>query len=702
MSTADLILEILNEEIPSRMQSNGVEAFKNAFVKQLNDIGLSTGEAYCYMTPRRISLHISGIPVHQEDRIEEKRGPRVGAPEAAIEGFLSSTGLATLDDCEARVTDKGEFWFAKQLIKGLDTAEILPQVINEVIRTFVWPKSMRWGRNTLAWVRPIRGILCMFNDQKVVGHLDLGYDMVPFTNVTKGHRFMSKGDLSPISYMSYLDLLLENYVILKPIERRAVIFSNIMELASKHGLTVRHDEGLLDEVCGLVEWPIALLGKIEPEFMCLPEEVLITSMRVHQRYFALEEMSGKLAPYFILISNVDPTDGGQAIVVGNERVLRARLSDAKFFFEQDQKKPLEDHGAALAHTIFQDDLGDMAEKTKRMVQISGALCSHLDISPEEAQRAALLSKCDLMTQMVGEFPELQGIMGYYYSKLTGESPKVAEAIADQYRPKGFLDEMPRSQIGRIVALSDRIDTLVGFFAIGIKPTGSKDPYALRRSAIACIRLLETMNGLRLDDLIASAYKAYESIFAKTKASVRALEDVTADLKEFFFDRLKAYWKEKGVRHDYLDAVFSVAENDALEVIGRRIEALNKFLSRGDETGEKLLAAYRRASNIVRIEEKKDQVAYDDQIDQALLMEEPEKDLFQVLRKSTESIKTDLKEHNFEGPMTVLSDLRPYIDKFFDQVTVNCEDPNLRLNRLKLLSLIRNTLNQVADFSKLEG
>ena len=702
MTTADLILEILNEEIPSRMQLNAAEGFKVAFVKKLAELGLTCGEATCLITPRRISLHINEIPVQQEDRIEEKRGPRVGAPQQAIDGFLSSTGLEDLDDCEARMTDKGEFWFAKQYIKGLNTAEVLPQVINDVIRGFTWPKSMRWGRNTLPWVRPIRSIFCLFNKERVSGHLDLGSDMVPLGTVTYGHRFMTSGELQPIDYFSYRELLEENYVILDQTSRRAKILEGITALAEKHNLRVRQDEGLLDEVTGLVEWPVPLFGRIEPEFMVLPEEVLITSMRVHQRYFALEDETGKLSPHFVLVSNIEPKDGGEAIIVGNERVLRARLSDAKFFFEQDKKQPLELHGKGLSQAIFQEDLGTMAEKTERMVQISQFLAQHLQQDPTQAMRAAALSKCDLMSHMVGEFPELQGIMGFYYAKLGGETLEVSQAIADQYKPKGFQDDLPKSDVGRIVALSDKVDTLVGFFAIGIKPTGSKDPYALRRNAIGCIRLLETMNGLQIEGLIKTAYEAYAPIFEKTAATVCTLSELIGDLREFFFDRLKAYWKEKGVRHDYLEAVFAVAEQDAFEVIGKRVEALNSFLNGSDQNGEKLLAAYRRASNIVRIEEKKDQTTYDDQVNQNLLADEAEKELFGILTKSTESIEIDMQQHNFQNPMKVLADLRPHIDQFFDKVTVNADDKNLRENRLRLLSLIRGTLNRVADFSKIEG
>lgn len=700
--TADLLIEILNEEIPSRMQKHAAESFESAFIKKLKDHGLGVGESSCFITPRRIALHIKGIPVQQNDRFEEKRGPRVGAPEQAIQGFLVSAGLTSLDECEKRESDKGEFWFAAKFIQGLATADVLPQILNDVIKGFTWPKSMRWGRNTVTWVRPIRSILCLFNDAPVKGHLDLGSDVIEYSASTTGHRFLSKGLLTPDNYVSYRELLSENYVMLDQHARRLKIADEIHALAAKHDLRIRTDEGLLDEVTGLVEWPVALFGRIDPAFMDLPEEVLITSMRVHQRYFALEDNAGKLAPYFILVSNVVPADGGAAIVVGNERVLRARLSDAKFFFEQDKQIHLEKHGAGLSKSIFQESLGTMADKVARMTEIAGYLAQILKLDQQQVERATSLSKSDLMSQMVGEFPELQGTMGYYYSQHNGEDMHVSQAIADHYKPKGFSDDMPRSSVGAVVSLADKIDTLVGYFSIGIKPTGSKDPYALRRSSIGCIRLLESMKGLQIDGLVAKAYEAYAPIFAQVKQPVTPLADLLVELREFFFDRLKAYWREKGVRHDYLEAVFAVSNQDAFDVIALRVEALNHFMTDDVNLGEQLLSAYRRASNIVRIEEKKDAVVFDADVNAALLTEDDEKAVYQALLDAKVKIAADRQQHNFKQAMTALSDLRPVIDVFFETVTVNDDDEALRVNRLKLLSLIRMTLHEVADFSKIEG
>lgn len=700
--TADLILEILCEEIPSRMQFHAAESFKNAFVQKLNDYGFTSGDGQCLITPRRISLHVKDIPTEQADRYEEKRGPRVGAPEQAIQGFLASSELTSLDECEKRTSDKGEFWFATKFIKGMQTKSVLPEIISEVIKGFTWQKSMRWGRNSLLWVRPIRSIMAIFDHAAVEGHLDLGTDMISFTDKTVGHRFMSSGELAPENYAQYRQLLTDHFVMLDQVERRKYIQSALEMLAQKHDLKVRHDDALLDEVTGLIEWPTPLLGQIDPAYMNLPEDVLITSMRIHQRYFALEDKDGKLAPHFILVANVVPKDGGAAILTGNERVLRARLSDAQFFYEQDLRLPLEKHNAGLANAIFQEDLGTMADKVSRMELLATYLAKHLNLNEADTLRAAHLSKADLTTQMVGEFPELQGIMGYYYALAEGESREIAEALADQYKPKGFSDTLPRSAIGCVVALSDKIDSMVGFFAIGIKPTGSKDPYALRRSSIGSIRLMEKLGGIQMDALIEQAYEGFATTFAQSKAKAETLETVKQELKSFFFDRLKAYWREMGIRHDYLDAVFAVAENDAFEIIAKRVHALNTFLNRDDQMGEKLLAAYRRASNIVRIEEKKDGVIFDSNVIPEHLEDPAETALYNILKDSQDSIRQDIEHHDFQKVMAALSTLRPHIDTFFEVVTVNASNSNLRENRLKLLSMIRSTLNQVSDFSKIEG
>ncbi|MBP6985606.1 MAG: glycine--tRNA ligase subunit beta [Alphaproteobacteria bacterium] len=699
---SDLILEILCEEIPSRMQLAASEQLQSRFLKKLQDSGLVWSHAESFITPRRMTLHVKDIPVLQEDRMEEKRGPRVGAPDAAIQGFLTSAGLSSLDACEQRVTDKGDFWFAMKSIKGEQTRDVLPEIINAVISDFSWPKSMRWGHNALAWVRPLRSILCLFGGELVPGLLDLGHERREYKATTVGHRFLSPQEIQPKNFEQYQEQLRQNFVMVNHIERRQYIQKEVEALAQKHQLRLRLDEGLMDEITGLVEWPVCFLGRIDEAFMDLPEDVLMTSMRVHQRYCALEDKSGRLAPYFILAANIIPKDGGAELIKGNERVLRARLSDAKFFYDQDRLKRLENHANGLPNVIFQEDLGSMAAKVERIQSLSLMLAETLSLDKNDCLRAALLCKADLMSQMVGEFPELQGIMGGYYALHQKENLAVAQAITDHYRPKGFADDLPSSSIGKVIALADKLDTLVGYFAIGIKPTGSKDPYALRRSAIGCIRLMESLGGLPLDKLVRSAYQAYDNVFAGITKKVTTLEVLVEEMQLFFQERMKAYWKEKGIRHDYLDAVFAVAQNDSFEVLAQRIHALHQFLSRTDGLGDKLLSAYRRANNMVRQEEKKDGVSYVGDILSEHFEEESETRLHQQLQITQKNIELEMQRHDFQNVMESLALLGPYIDSFFDKIVVNAPVESIRKNRLHLLSEIAKTIEQVADFSKIEG
>lgn len=698
--TAELLLEILCEEIPARMQIQAAETLKELFRKQLADAGLSYGVTSSYVTPRRLVLHGQEISVRQEDRDEERRGPRVGAPEPAIQGFLTSMGLSSLEECQKRASGNGEFWFATKLIKGQETKILLPGMVAKVVESFTWPKSMRWAYNHVRWTRPMQSVLCLFNGSPIEGQLDLGHDQIQYTNETVGHRFHNNKPFTAHDFQSYNQRLLSHRVILNQETRKASIHEQITKLASDQRLKVTRDPGLLEEVTGLVEWPVALMGNIEKQFMELPGEVLITAMRVHQRYFALENEQGHLAPYFITIANIEAIDGGKTIVSGNERVLRARLSDAKFFYEHDKQTPLQKHGQRLHEAIFHADLGTVYEKVERLTQLSEYIASLLDTPIEPVKRAASLAKADLMTGMVGEFPELQGIMGYYYALNDGEREEVAAAIADHYKPKGPSDDLPRSNIGQIISLGDKMDTLVGFFAMGIKPTGSKDPYALRRAALGCIRLLEIMEHLHIDELISKSYQFYQPIFSKSPTPVMPLGDLIEDLQLFFLDRLKVYWREQGLRHDHIEAVFAVAVNEPLAVLARRVHALDDFLKQPD--GDQLLTAYRRACNIVRIEEKRENVTFDHNVNTTLLQAGPENKLYRVLNESMSPIRASLEDNDFQKAMGYVAKLRPYIDEFFDKVTVNTDDPSIRANRLRLLSLIRGTLHQVADFSKIEG
>ena len=550
---------------------------------------------------------------------------------------------------------------------------------------------MIWGETDFRWVRPMHSILCLFNGQELPGRLDLGGGReILFGDRTQGHRFLAPAALAVDNVEDYKAKLLAAKVILDPAERRASILQQAEALAANAGLVLKQDDGLLDEVTGLVEWPVALMGRIDEAFMDVPPEVLTTSMRAHQKYFAVETKSGDLAPHFIVISNMQPSDGGAVIVGGNERVLRARLSDAKFFWDQDRKHTLASRLPALANITFHAKLGTLADKVGRVRKLAAYLATLIPgADAKRADRAAELAKADLVTGMVGEFPELQGIMGRYYARHDGESEAVAQAIADHYSPLGPSDRCPTAPDSVAVALADKIDTLVGFFAIDEKPTGSKDPYALRRAALGIIRLI-VENGLRL---------SLEAVFAKAGAK----SDVVADLMGFFADRLKVAMREQGVRHDLVTSVFALGDEDDLVRLLKRVDALAAFLA--SEDGANLLTAYRRAANIVAIEEKKDGRAYEGRADLKLIKargEVAEAELHGTLGVIEVKIADALKAEDFAAAMASLASLRAPVDRFFESVTVNAEDAALRENRLKLLTKIRDTMNQLADFSKVEG
>ena len=693
----ELLIEFFSEEIPARMQARAADDLKRLVTDKLTAAGLAFASAEAHSTPRRLALVVDGLPERTADVREEKKGPRVGAPEQAVQGFLKSAGLDSLDQCEERDTGKGVFWFAVVEKKGRDTAEVLPEIILASMTELPWPKSMHWGTGTVRWVRPLHSIIALFGGKVLKGAFELGgaQGSVPFGNGTRGHRFLSPDAFTVESFADYRDKLRAAHVILDREERKARIKADAEALAAKAGLTLSPDDGLLEEVCGLVEWPNVLMGSIDEAFMDVPSEVLITSMRTHQKYFAVLDKAGKMAPRFIVVGNMLTTDGGKAVVAGNERVLRARLSDAKFFWDQDRKVKLEDRLPALEKITFHARLGTVAEKVGRIQALSAAIAEAIGADVDAAKRAALLTKADLVTEVVGEFPEVQGIMGRYYALGQGESPAVADAIAEHYKPLGPSDSCPTAPVSVSVALADKIDTLVGFFAIDEKPTGSKDPYALRRAALGIIRLV-LENGLRLplNRIFATAHTAYGiGGFAPADA-------VSADLLAFFADRLKVALREQGVRHDLVDAVFALGGEDDLARLLARVKALQSFV--GSEDGANLLTAYKRASNIVRIEEKKDSTAYDQPVDAARLVQTEEKDLYGALTDAASTAGPLLEAEDFAGTMAVLARLRGPVDAFFDKVTVNAEDAALRANRLRLLSQIRATLNAVADFSKIEG
>lgn len=696
---AELLLELFSEEIPARMQARAADDLKRLVTDKLKEAGLAFTRAAAFATPRRLALVVDGLPENQPDLREERRGPRVGAPDQAVQGFLKASGLTSLDQCEQRDTGKGVFWFAVVEKRGGRTGEMLPGLIAEAIVALPWPKSMRFADQDFRWVRPLHGVVAVFDGEPVDGAIELGAgESLAFGNEARGHRFLAPKPFVVAGLGDYKVKLRESNVVLDPAERRAIIREQAEKLAAAEGLTVKPDEGLLDEVVGLVEWPVVLIGRIDEAFMEVPPEVLTTSMRTHQKHFSLLKSDGSLAPRFLVVANMAAKDGGKTIVAGNERVLRARLADAKFFWDQDRKVKLEERVPALKDIVFHAKLGTVADKIDRVETIAFELASMIPgADGDQVRTAARLAKADLTSGMVGEFPELQGIMGRYYALHEGEKKAVADAIAEHYAPLGPNDRCPTAPVSVAVALADKIDTLVGFFTIDEKPTGSKDPFALRRAALGVIRLI-LENGLRLPlyEAFRVALRTYRTIRSKQVDTV----EVRQELLDFFADRLKVALRERGVRHDLISAVFALGGEDDLVRLLARVDALKNFLDSDD--GANLLTAYRRASNIVRIEEKKDNVRYDGAVEPGRLVADEEKALLAALVGAAQASRTALEAENFTGAMTALAGLRQPVDAFFDKVTVNCEDAALRANRLRLLSQIRTTLHGVADFSRIEG
>ncbi len=688
---AELLLEIFSEEIPARMQARAAEDLQRLVVEGLGKNGLTGDGVRAYVTPRRLVLVIEGLPVAGPDVSEEKRGPRVGAPEQALNGFLASSGLK-LEELEQRDTGKGVFYFAVINRKGRATIEVVKEVVEAAMADFPWPKSQRWGANTVRWVRPLQSILCLFDGAVV----PVTFGPISAGNVSRGHRFLAPAEFAVKDFADYAAKLAAAKVVLDPVERRHSILRQAEEAAAREGLALRVDDGLLAEVTGLVEQPNVLVGTIDDKFMGVPQEVLITSMRAHQKYFSL--MNGdKLAPRFLVTSNMEASDGGAAIVAGNERVLRARLSDAAFFWDTDRKVRLESRLPKLAERLFYAKLGTMADKVARMQVLARHLTAFVGNAPAaDAERAAELAKADLSTEMVGEFPELQGIMGRYYALNDGEKPAVADAIAEHYSPLGPSDKVPTAPLSVCVSLADKIDSLVGFFAIDEKPTGSKDPFALRRAALGVIRLV-VENGLRLP-----LFTLFQFAHAQFKPGTLSGDPrrVAEDLMEFFADRLKVHLKEKGVRHDLVNAVFGLGDEDDLVRMLARVDALGDFL--GSDDGSNLVVAYRRAANIVRIEEKKDGISYAGPADAGALVEAEEKALHAALAEVRQAANSALKAEDFAGAMAALARLRRPVDAFFDKVTVNTDQPAIRINRLKLLAEIGAAMGEVADFARIEG
>ena len=760
----DLLLEFLSEEIPARMQARAADDLKKMVTDRLVAAGLVYEGAKAFATPRRLALSVHGVLVRQPDIKEQKKGPRVGAPEQAIAGFLKAAGLKSIDQAKVQPDKKGDFYVAVVEKQGKPAIEVIGEMMPEIIRNFPWTKSMRWGERSgtqpafssafqqnafqtgsLRWVRPLHSILATFGPETEEP------DIVPFEvdgiksgDETRGHRFMAPGVFKVRRFDDYVAKLEAAKVVLDPARRAATILADAKHLAFAQGYELVEDDGLLAEVAGLVEWPVTLIGAFDAAYLAIPEEVIRATIRNNQKCFVLRDAAtAKLVNKFILVANEEASDGGKAIVAGNERVIRARLSDAKFFYDTDLKTRLEDRLPKFEHIVFHDKLGTQAERIARIVALAGQLAPIVGADGAKATRAAQLCKADLLTDVVGEFPELQGLMGRYYAEAQNEDEAVAHACEDHYKPKGPDDLVPGDPVSIAVALADKIDTLVGFWAIDEKPTGSKDPYALRRAALGVIRIV-VENELRLPlrlqlwrhfsvirrdenlaDAIALLHPLNEQVLKLSATDIELAVKLevlvsekakqlagpvlvqahsylhqTHDLLSFFADRLKVQLREDGARHDLVDAVFALEGQDDLLMIVRRVAALGKFLDTDD--GKNLLAGVKRASNILRIEEKKDNKSYAGAPDAKRLAAPEEKALAEAINIAKKDASAAVAKENFAAAMSAMAKLRPRVDAFFEKVTVNVDDKALRENRLKLLNEIREATRAVADFSRIEG
>ncbi len=777
----DLLLELFSEEIPARMQAKAADDLRRMVTDKLVAEGLVYEGAKAFATPRRLALTVHGIPARQSDLKEERKGPRVGGPEAAIAGFLKATGLSSLDEAKIqRDPKKGDFYIALIEKPGRATLDVLADMLPVIIRTFPWPKSMRWGERSarsgaLSWVRPLHAITATFGlETEEPDVVKFAVDGITAGQTTYGHRFMAPAPISVRRFEDYEAKLLDAKVVLDPERRKDTILTDAKQLAFAQGFELVEDQVLLDEVAGLVEWPVVLMGSFDQEFLSIPGEVIRATIRNNQKCFVVrqsvapplplgerstargsatagegarashaieppypalradlspkgrgEESGGRgdiLVNKFILTANIEASDGGKAIVAGNERVIRARLSDAKFFYETDLKTKLEDRLPNFDNIVFHEKLGTQGERIKRIERLAAEIAPLVGADVEKTKRAALLAKADLLTDVVGEFPELQGLMGKYYALAQGEDASVAAASEEHYKPQGPNDRVPTDPVSVAVALADKIDTLVGFWAIDEKPTGSKDPYALRRASLGMIRILITNNiRLRLWNVFSSATTIYrQSNNALVIAGVdgwiseaagpgesardtikRVLKGFgVSGLQDFFADRLKVQLREQGARHDLVDAVFALEDQDDLLMVVRRVEALGKFLDTDD--GKNLLAGTKRASNILGIEEKKDKRAFDGAPNPTLYSLPEEKALADVIDLVKVKASVAVMNEDFATAMSAMAELRPAVDAFFDKVKVNDDDPKVRENRLKLLNEIRAATRAVADFSKIEG
>jgi glycyl-tRNA synthetase beta chain len=720
----DLLLELFSEEIPARMQAKAADDLRRMVTDKLVAEGLVYEGAKAFATPRRLTLTVHGMPARQSDLKEERKGPRVGGPEAAISGFLKATGLASLDEAKIqRDPKKGDFYIALIEKPGRATLDVLAEMLPVIIRTFPWPKSMRWGERSarsgaLQWVRPLHSIVATFGLETEAPDV-VKFDVagIEAGQTTYGHRFMAPAAISVRRFEDYEAKLLDAKVVLDPQRRKDTILAEAKTLAQAQNYELVEDQALLDEVAGLVEWPVVLMGSFDREFLTIPGEVIRATIRNNQKCFVVgDPKTRKLTNKFILTANIEASDGGKAIIAGNERVIRARLSDAKFFYETDLKTKLEDRLPKFENIVFHEKLGTQGERIKRIERLAAEIAPLVGADVEKAKRAAHLAKADLLTEVVGEFPELQGLMGKYYALAQGEDASVAAASEEHYKPQGPADRVPTDPVSMAVALADKIDTLVGFWAIDEKPTGSKDPYALRRAALGVIRLI-VENKIRsnlvliFNDHIRAIHESIASSLRRSGVGTFAIgqglrtwngknvDQNCIDLLSFFGDRLKVQLREQGARHDLVDAVFALEGQDDLLMVVRRVEALGKFLDTDD--GKNLLAGTKRAANILRIEEKKDGKAYDGAPDAVLYSLAEEKTLAKAIDQVKAEASAAVAQEDFGGAMSVIAKLRPAVDAFFDKVKVNDDDPKVRENRLKLLNEIRAATRAVADFSKIQ-
>jgi glycyl-tRNA synthetase beta chain len=741
----DLLLELFSEEIPARMQARAADDLRRMVTDKLVAEGLVYEGAKAFATPRRLTLTVHGIPASQSDLKEERKGPRVGGPEAAIAGFLKATGLASLDEATIqRDPKKGDFYVALIEKPGRATLDVLADMLPVIIRTFPWPKSMRWGERSarpgaLSWVRPLHAVVATFGmETEEPDVVKFAVDGIEAGQTTYGHRFMAPAPISVRRFEDYEAKLQAAKVVLDPQARKDIILADAKQLAFAQGFELVEDQVLLDEVAGLVEWPVVLMGSFDEKFLSIPGEVIRATIRNNQKCFVVSDpKTGRLTNKFILTANIEASDGGKAIIAGNERVIRARLSDAKFFYESDLKTKLEDRLPKFENIVFHEKLGTQAGRIARIERLAAEVAPLVGADVEKAKRAGCLAKADLLTEVVGEFPELQGLMGKYYGLAQGEDASVAAASEEHYKPQGPNDRVPTDPVSVAVALADKIDTLVGFWAIDEKPTGSKDPFALRRAALGVIRLI-TENRIRIRLYELSIFHSlffaertlsnFEGMVTKKARSLdfvvpglaealaqrahqiawsdKALETASehfdalvSDLLSFFADRLKVQLRDQGARHDLVDAVFALERQDDLLMIVRRVDALGKFLDTDD--GKNLLAGTKRAANILRIEEKKDGRTYDGAPDPALYSLDEEKALATAIEQVRAEASAAVANEDFESAMSAMAKLRPAVDAFFDKVMVNDDDARVRENRLKLLNEIRAATRAVADFSKIQ-